>query len=79
MIAVPRPYGQHHVSCLYIEMPTGTIGQVQLLDDHLAALLDFRLILSVLRVLQLVGRTRTARLELYLQPQLPVGIPLVVG
>ena len=78
MVRVGQADGQHHVPDADIEGGMDEARDVELLQGHFAALLQFGLVFAVLRVLQFEGCARAAGLELYLRAQYPFGRELVV-
>ena len=78
-MGVGEAYGQHHMSGTHMEGAVESVGDMELLEGHLAAFLHLGLVLAVLRRFHLALQAYAARLELYLGTELPVAVELVVA
>ncbi len=79
VVTVVLTYRQNHVTYADVERTVYKTCDVELLESNLTALFHFCLILSILRVLQLVCSAYAACLELYLNAQRPLAVEAIVA
>ena len=78
VVGIGQADRQHHVADADVEGGMDEARDVELLQSHFTALLQFGLVFAVLGVLQFEGRARAAGLKLDLCAQYPFGVELIV-